>query len=298
MDGNPADISAATAGTQTMASNPWPRVILSQMDARPQDRALSSLEELAGGTDAEIGARGDAVAITNSRINSYICPDDTNNEIAPRGLSYRVNGGYFASSIVPGAGGTPAAAPASHFPGNYTWIVAAPPASSDSVGVQLRSGAMHNPAGNSAAQLTLDQIGNWDGTTNTLWVSENNTASDWLNSNTFGLAFGALVADDPALTMNFPDSDDPDVSFTDKGKPNLQFNDGRQRPVPTSEHSGGALVVGFCDGRATTISDAISRDVYIRLVSSGGSALSFPRTYGAARAGTPLQDPLSGSEFD
>ncbi|MFH5806881.1 DUF1559 domain-containing protein, partial [Alienimonas sp. DA493] len=297
------------------ALNTWPRAILPQMDARPQDRALSSLEELhLNATDASAFAtRFDALNLGDGQIQSYVCPDDSANDIKSFGLSYRVNAGYIAASLVPGAGeALDPAAESTHVPGAYDWRVAGTNPTDDA-GVQLKSGAMHNPingdlnARNGAgavigapAQLTLDQIGNWDGTTNTLWVSENNTAANWFDDNTFGLAFGALVLDDSRV-MDFPTADpDTTANFSEKGKPNLQFNDGITRPVPMSEHSGGAIAVGFCDGRAATISDSISRSVYLRLISSGGSRLSYPRTDAvpAALRGAPLQAPVSSSDFD
>ncbi|MFH5804404.1 DUF1559 domain-containing protein, partial [Alienimonas sp. DA493] len=305
--------SRANAGLG--AYRTWPRVILPQMDARGQDRSLSSLEELhLNGTAQQLADRSNALGLGTGQIQSYVCPDDTANDIKDFGLSYRVNAGYFADSISPNVDGSGGNA-GSHLPNFYNWSVAGVDVPDD-VGTHLKSGVMHNPIqGDLAAvdslsgaqvgapaQLTLDQIGNWDGTTNTLWISENTTAANWLNDDTFGLAFGAIIPDDQQAVA-FPGEAAPAApygTFTEAGKPNVKFNDGVKRPIPASEHSGGAITVGFCDGRATKISDSISREIYLKLLSSGGSRLTYPRTNAVAAAlqGTPLQSPVSASDYD
>ncbi|QDT15358.1 DUF1559 family PulG-like putative transporter [Alienimonas californiensis] len=289
------------------ARNTWPRSILPQMDARSLDRSISSLEELHL-TTSDVADFTDRIAVLNlgtGQVKSYVCPDDSVNASANYGLSYRANGGYFGSSITPLADGTGGNAGA-HTPSNYDWTVNGVDVPNN-VDVHLKSGAMHMPVGGdidvpgaSPAQLTLDQIGNWDGTTNTMWISENDTQSSWLDGNAFGLAFGATVAStgDSPVAATFP-QEGAYLPFAneDPGKPNAKFNSNVARPRPSSEHSGGAIIVGFCDGRATSFNDNIARDVYIRLISSGGSALSFARD-GSATSGLPLQAPVSASDYD
>ncbi|QDT14161.1 DUF1559 family PulG-like putative transporter [Alienimonas californiensis] len=302
----PASAGAAGADAAVGARNTWPRAILPQMDARSQDRTINSLEELhlTAATAAPFTNRIAVLGLGTGQIKSYICPDDSANSGANFGLSYRANGGYFVDSIVPNVDGT-GSDPGSHRPNSYTWVVAGALAP-NKTDVHLKSGAMHNPiggdvdaAGGASAQLTLDQIGNWDGTTNTMWISENDTAANWLNDNTFGLAFGAVLPDD-GWVVEFPGDSAPAGpygTFTEPGRPNAKFNSNVPRPRPSSEHSGGAIIVGFCDGRATSFNDTIARDVYLRLISSGGSTLVFPRN-GGARSGMPLQAPVSSSDYD
>ena len=58
-------------------------------------------------------------------------------------------------------------------------------------------------------------------------------------------------------------------------------------------------MVGFCDGRASRFSDNISRDVYLRLLSSGGSSLQFARNHqNPALRSLPFQAPVSSSDYD
>ncbi|MEM9700994.1 MAG: DUF1559 domain-containing protein [Planctomycetota bacterium] len=288
-------------GVSNVTFKPWSREILSFMDARAQDRAAVSFEESYGATAADIAARFDAVGLGDGRIASYICPDDDSNDLG-FGLSYRVNAGYFTSDIAPPSGSSD-----SHHPGAYAW----------GIDTHLKSGAMHNPivplgdrsdmanANAQQARLTLDRIGTWDGVTNTMWVTENNQRSHWLFANTVNLAFGAVMNGD-----NVPAAGDPSLSFpneaigygtfTDQDRPNLKTTDGQALIRPSSEHSGGAMVVGFCDGRATKFTESIDREVYLKLLSSGGSKLSFPRGYALvpALSGVSLQSPVSSSDFD
>ena len=295
---------------QGISYKPWSREILAFMDARPQDRAVGSIEELyRTGTADAIESRYDAVGLGDGQIASYLCPDDTSNDLS-FGLSYRVNSGYIRSDIVPAVDGS-GGQPGMHQPGNYPWGVEA----------QLMTGAMHNPTvignglvlsdsfvpGSTPARLTLDKIGTWDGVTNTIWVSENNTRSHWLFGKTYDLAFGATVPGATADPPIFPNTADGYGSFAanmNRDTPNYQFGGSAPRPRPASEHSGGVMVAGFCDGRATKYSETIDRSVYLRLLSSGGSKRAFPRNStatdaaGNSLAGVSLQAPVSSSDYD
>ena len=291
------------SGTATYKT--WSREILPYMDARAEDRAVSSFEEFYGQAGAQ--DRFNAVQLGDGKIKSFICPDDDSNQ-GGFGLSYRANVGYMGSDIAPtapisgGAAGTPGS-PAAHHPNSYDYGFGA----AENIDRHLKSGVMHNPyyigdAPNGSfvpARLSIDQISAWDGTTNTLWVSEADSRSHWLFGDTFELGFGATLPS-PSTAMVFPNEAGGYGSFAtlaNVDKPNFPFADGISRPRPSSQHSGGALVAGYCDGRAAKFTDSIDRSVYIRLLSSGGSKLTFPRT-DAQRSGISLQAPVSSSDFD
>ena len=277
----------------------WPREILSTMDAQAQDRAIDGLDDLYGGTETAIQNRATALGLGQGQVQAYICPDDPSNEI-PFGLSYRANIGYVSSLVAPDEDGV-GAVPSGHVPAAYAWQVANDtiPAGVAGAGIHLKSGVMHVSPPGSGFQLTQDQISNWDGSTNTIWISEAASPSNWLNGDTYQLGAGAVLT--PLATgMVFPDSATGIPPYPAAGIPNGQYlTTTVARPVPSSEHSGGVITFGFCDGRATNLSGDISSDVYVRLISSGGSRLTFPRDYGTpAYQGQPLQAPVSSDEFN
>jgi prepilin-type N-terminal cleavage/methylation domain-containing protein len=286
------DNATPTAGVVSgITYKTWAREILPFMDARPQDRTVNVVDQMYGAdTNANIASKLAEVEaqLDDGQVKAYVCPDDANNE-GDYGLSYRVNTGYIADSLVP-------TAPASHVLGAYTFTGSGITASSDMLNIQLKSGVMHVPSAASDTQVTTDQISAWDGSTNTLWVSENNTQSSWLAGDTYELGFGAVLADaTTAGTMAFPE-DGTYGNFNDKDRPNFRVDDSSDYPRVSSEHSGGTVVAGFCDGRATKIAEGMDRGVYLRLLSSGGSTITFPR--GGAKGGLPVQSPISGSDFD
>ena len=175
---------------------------------------------------------------------------------------------------------------------------------------RLSAGDVGGPVPTSLGRLTLDRISSQDGTSSTLWVLENDTRANWLFGDTFDLGIGALVnavayPADPTVgggqvagTQSYGRfSDDP---LTADG---FNFDAGgadvAKRPRPSSEHNSGVITAGFCDGRASSLAETIDRSVYLRLLSSGGSTLSFARddTVPAASRGLSYQGPISDSDY-
>ena len=306
----------------TSTFNPWTRAILEDMDQGPYDTAMDRVEELAatpGTTAADLQTLYANAGFGQGQIEVYLCPDDESNDAVPFGLSYRANFGYVDSDIWPDTdalGGFPF----QHFPGNdgsggaagaaafYDWNNDGVVGQED-VERHLKSGAMHLPVsgGGGAGRLTLDRISNWDGTGNTLLISENDNRSHWLFGNPFDLGFGARV--DPGTTaFAFPNETDwgntsnggiggsfsTDAEISD----GINYDDGQgvRRPIAKSAHSGDVVIVAFADGRATALSADIGRDVYLKLLSTGGSSIQFPRDTTAV-GGLPYQSPLDASEY-
>ena len=321
------DGKAATVGS-------WARQILPQMDQGPLDQAVSAVEELdSQETAATITQRFEAAIPGDGTIKSYVCPDDAANDQQPFGLSYRVNSGYVAAPYWP----TPAAIdglPAQHLPNGiaYDWNADGNVDAADAQ-IHVKTGAMHNPpvetqdgaeigslvrAGSpsvgdpvppSRGRTTLSKIGSQDGVTSTIWVTENDTLANWLFGDTFDLSVAArvdLTATDDGISFphgvegvgdtygqfatNDPNAADG-INFRGGG------GDATNRPRPASQHNGGVVIVGFCDARATSIADTIDRSVYLRLLSSGGSSLTFPRGAGQIFDGLSYQAPISDSDY-
>ena len=317
-------VNGATRGT-------WVRKILPQMDQGPLDQAVSALEEADGGN--QLGARYDAAfGGVDGTVKSFVCPDDAANDRQPFGLSYRVNTGYIDADLWP-TPADPAGFGALHLPnGNqYVWTPAgAGPASAQ---IQVRTGAMHNPPASesetpgeigsyarqnvgpdavgedvpaSRGRLTLDQIASQDGVTSTIWVSENNTLANWLFGDTYDIAFGARVQVANGFPGEFNGVDgvqgygsfDSRPDFADGINYDAGGADAANRPRPSSEHNGGVVIAGFCDGRASSIADTIDRGVYLKLLSSGGSSLTVSRSASdPAVRGLSYQAPVNDSDY-
>ena len=163
----------------------------------------------------------------------------------------------------------------------------------------------------SRGRLTLDSIASQDGVTSTIWVTENNTLSNWLFGDTYDLAFGAKVqveggfpAEEPIVNAGTGGvqsyggfRQDPDSPYADGINYDAGGADSANRPRPASDHNGGVVVAGFCDGRASTLSDTMDRGVYLKLLSSGGSSLTVSRATGGINAGLSYQAPVNDSDY-
>ena len=202
------------AGIDNVTLRTWPRVILPQMDAAPLDRSVSSIEELDLSAPAAILARYNAANLGDGQVESYVCPDDDQNDLRPFGLSYRANGGYATQASWP-------ATDRNHIPNaaGYDWDGDGTGGTAADADFHVRGGAMHNPpvetnqqgatgigsvarAGGppygapvpaALGQLTLDRIGGWDGVTSTIWITENSSPSNWLFGDTWDLSVAARV---------------------------------------------------------------------------------------------------------
>lgn len=323
-----ASANSVTLGGVTAATKgSWVAKILPQMDQGPLGQAVEALyeAELGLGTVSLADRFTAAFGNVDGTVKSFVCPDDAANDRQPFGLSYRVNTGYIADDYWPTAA-APEGSPNLHIPNAiaYGW----------GPEVQVKTGAMHNPpietedgsdvgsvlrqlvaAGDvsgptpaSRGRLTLDKIATQDGVTSTIWVSENDTLANWLFGDTYDLGFGARVIvseTDPLFpaeidlagtTQNYG-SFSTDPALADGINYDAGGGDTAKRPRPSSDHNGGVVIAGFCDGRASSISDNIDRGVYLKLLSSGGSTLTFPRSGGTAFDGLSYQAAINDSDY-
>ncbi|QDT37540.1 DUF1559 family PulG-like putative transporter [Stratiformator vulcanicus] len=311
------DFSQTGAGGSVDAS--WCRQVLTALDEPGLDRQIAA-NEAAGGagtgataaslttpTSAEVSdfdlfsadtdvepADADVTALYADNLDVFVkvfaCPEDLNNFNQDRGSSYVMNIGYINFD---GAMAADSNWPVSDAHGNmaqhrpdgesYVWGITGTPDAQ----VSIRSGASHfepiSPSGR--VRQNLDSIGLGDGISQTLLLTENDDSrADWLMGPAIELVFGAAV---DVSAEGFPNNvTSGSYTARDIDLPNRSADasgtDVIRVPRPSSNHSG-TCNVAFVDGRASNLSNTIGREVYLKLLSSGGSL------YG--------QTPLDASEF-
>jgi prepilin-type N-terminal cleavage/methylation domain-containing protein len=254
---------------------------------------------------------GNFTALNNLAIDVYTCPDDINNFKAPNGLSYALNAGYgnfvqtnAAPPFVVSETDVSAASPVNfHSSYDIGWITGAafPGTNGQDATVARDTGVFWRdlrgytgaPYNNDAFRMTLDRISLRDGLGQTLMVAENLNCRNWGGGSTsYGTAtapaaaatFTAVLdtafvinkADLPINTSGGPLYYPPTGPFGTAGvvvskiNGNKGFNLGAS-PFPSSNHPG-IVTVSFCDGRAKTLNESMSFDIYARLMSPAGTA--------------------------
>jgi len=263
-------------------------------------------------------------------IAALTCPDDLNNFRQPSGLTYVVNAGYGnfprSSTTASTANATEAAwspaatagASAYHGWNDIDWNGDGTANSGDQTichdtGVFFRAFAAPQtaltagqttpwitvPVQLSNYRSTLDSIGQRDGLSQTLMISENTNARNWgysMSSTTNMPANSANPELDTTFVLNGTvTSGTGEVTFGSGGvggvntsrllpvsaqagsnlltHSQINANKGNSQgasPVPSSFHPG-LVNVAFCDGSARTLSETVSEMVYIYLISSGGA---------------------------
>jgi prepilin-type N-terminal cleavage/methylation domain-containing protein/prepilin-type processing-associated H-X9-DG protein len=229
-------------------------------------------------------------------VASLVCPDDADSISQPAGLSYVINAGYINGDEVWGLGNDsvtswidPDGISANHTLDSLDWDTVKGPSSDDAL-VQASTGvAFRNPAlagGRRGTQLpkikkmTMSFIVNGDGATNTVLVSENLQAGSWYSSSVNDVGFGVstLHMTPPIRSGNSLAVDDSirvSLSAINSNMAGTVFVN-KQVPRPSSNHPGGAVHFGFCDGRVQGINESVSHRVYMGLISSNGQRYDQP----------------------
>jgi prepilin-type N-terminal cleavage/methylation domain-containing protein/prepilin-type processing-associated H-X9-DG protein len=122
------------------------------------------------------------------------------------------------------------------------------------------------------ARISLDVVGNADGTANTVLMSEKcgvaaTSQGNW-NINGFGSVangFNAGVATTSTPGFGIPATGDPPARVLNQTGPTGLY--------PSSNHPGGVMTV-FCDGHTMFLKDSINGQVYSQLLTSNQQALS------------------------
>src|SRR5262245_59226590 len=239
-------------------------------------------------------------------LDVFTCPNDITNYKANNGLSYGANAGWgnFPVGSVPltamEADAVPGPPPVFHgyfSPSGVPWTAGGMPLIRDA-GVFWRD--LRGISGDQF-RMTLDQISLRDGLGQTLMIIENNNSRNWgapgpisppaggiygtpgtfkgptatsapgpcpvldcgvvINAN--DLVYGTVAGDGP-LTI-----DRIVASPTSRINLNKGLNPGAS-PFGSSNHPQ-VISVAFCDGRAKTLAETMSFDVYARLFTPGGS---------------------------
>jgi hypothetical protein len=235
-------------------------------------------------------------------LKIFVCPNDTNKLNRGGGNSYAANAGYASQEIwgvssqaemrdaVPANKPFPGAVPS----GSVDWWDSGDSFNDPNNRDQGRaSGAFvhHLDTPNS-----LDGISSADGLTNTVFFAENLNSDNWASPN---IAFNAIIAPVANTSFDFT-TNQGDAPATGLYLPRsttgwyLQFINGAwslapsamknarinqlddagvgQAPRPSSNHTGGLVIVGFGDGSSKPISDNIDERVWGRMLTSRGTS--------------------------
>ena len=210
-------------------------------------------------------------------FNGYTCPQDTDSHRQPGGLSYVVNAGFLSRSLYHGD------PDGLHRLGQLSWDGNDVAGETADIEVAAATGVFWRKS--EAFQPSLDFIGENDGTTQTLMLSENLQAGSWWDTDTTRIAFGLPVA-----TVGGRVPFGRGTFFESVERPlNTQFDGGTltsslprdwrinsdlkaaigTRPRPSSNHEGGVNVI-LCDGSGKFLSDKIDPHVYAKLLTPNG----------------------------
>ena len=218
-------------------------------------------------------------------MKMFQCPVDTNNFQIDAGLSYVVNAGYVDVVTTPIWPATNWA----HTAGAIDWNQNGVTGDTTDFTVGHASGVFFAPAeGSDRFKPSLDYISSGDGQTNTILFAENSQGQNWHIANlaTSGLAdlaFGAPVRrGTDTFNVSAPNelnraleivsaSWDANASpLNQLAMPGINIIAARGTlPRPSSNHLG-TSIYGFADGAARQISDSITSNVYVRLLSPNG----------------------------
>jgi prepilin-type N-terminal cleavage/methylation domain-containing protein len=288
--GNDTVEIGTTASPQRVRA-PWTVALLSDMDHRALRDRLLAVTPALNDTPANLNSFPSLAAAI---VGGFTCPNDPAHQTAGS-LSYVGNAGLLRRNIWDNSHaefeGPPYGTP--HFDWNDGMCCGEPMLLRSATAVLLNDVATNPPA------HTFSGIGNRDGMTNTLLLSENLQATSWADRALGAMAFGLrtsavsggdcpVVCGDPmpqfthwapvdfgVVTTPSPETallrTTPGITVAEaRSMPNanLAAPEGRT-PRPSSLHPGG-VVATFCDGRSTFLSDSIDGIVYIRLLTPGG----------------------------
>lgn len=261
------------AGTLTMG---WPVLILPAMDSSKLVKAIKSNAVVVSGKGADAVLRiGEAERVY---FRGYTCPQDTDSHMKPGGLSYVVNAGFMARSLYHGD------PEGRHRVDQLSWDGNDVVGEETDIEVAAATGVFWHHS--KVFQPSLDYVGEGDGTTNTIMLSENLQAGNWWDTDTTRLAFGIPVE---AVGVRIPFGQG--TFFESVERPlNTQFEGGTlstvsplgwrinselkaatgTRPRPSSNHTGGVNVI-MCDGSGKFLSGQIDLHLYVKVLTPNGA---------------------------
>lgn len=252
-------------GTMIMA---WPVLLLPALDNTALLRAIRN--------NAVIESRQARIG-DNERVALEVlgCPYDDNSFRKPGGLSFVVNTGFITENLYHGD------PERKHQPGSLSWG-----ASRDiDIAVQQATGVAWHA--NQESQSHLDYVSSGDGASVTLLLTESLQAGNWYDTDTARISFAFPVANTNGLvklgkgglfesTEKPLDSEFDGGTLTTANPQDWRINSDLRAPVgtrprPSSNHSGGVNVI-MCDGSGRFLNQNIDPHVYLKLMTSNGSA--------------------------
>lgn len=214
--------------------------------------------------------------LSATNVQVFTCPDSDRSEQAGA-LSYVVNTGYMTSDIWD----DPTQGHRHQISGTYNWNNGDfDETTPEDAQISMATGAL---LADSIGQYptTLDQMALGDGTTQTIMLSENLNAGQWISGNPHEMSFAVRVGG-TATDIETSASASGVGSGTDQSALQLpgRFDLGPSCincdpdavsavPRPSSVHNGGVNVF-FGDGHGEYVSETIDPGVYARLVTSAG----------------------------
>ena len=220
-------------------------------------------------------ADGDEPTWPNLFLEALLCPSDLTKGEQPRALSYAANMGYTTAAIWNNTTTTVGTVPTQNL-GAVGWDGTT--AGTDAnIAIARDLTGLFAEGGNGGQTISIEQIGARDGASSTLLYAENLQSNNWASYSWKDIGFVAVV--DEAIVAevlaNPPTKTWEDVYTSSNAFANAKINelpnaDVGAAPRPSSGHAGTVNVV-FADGRATSINESIGHDVYLRLITSGGS---------------------------
>lgn len=260
-----------SAGQQGEMVVGWPIQLLPALDNTALLKSIRQNAVIRSGR-AEIGEKEQQVSLL-----VFQCVGNDDSYRTPGRLSFVVNAGFISRDLYHGDPG------GLHKPGTLTWT--GPPGSASARAVHMATGVIWQSIDD--FRLSWDDIAKGDGTSTTIFLTENLQAGNWYETDTVRIGFGFPV-DHKAGQVPFGRGH----IFESEKKPlNTMFDGGAlvtaspsdwtinadpkakvgTRPRPSSNHEGGVNVV-FCDGATKFLNENIDPHVYLKLMTSNAMA--------------------------
>lgn len=205
------------------------------------------------------------------------CPLDLDSHEKRGGLSFVINAGFISPQLYHGD------PQLLHHLGQLSWDDNATPDEDADVRISAATGVFWRH--HDAFQPTFQSIGDGDGQTATLMVTENLQAGTWCEADTSKIGFGIPVVEKDGQVLFgkgsfFESASSPlNTEFTG-GTLTLPPQEWRidsdlkaqtgTRPRPSSNHGDGVNVI-MCDGSGRVLSNQIDPHVYVKLLTPNGA---------------------------
>ncbi len=226
-------------------------------------------------------------ALGQTNISVLTCPNDESSFQVGGGLSYVINSGFAnmdnlnAYLLRIQAGQSPFESQMHHYvniPADWNENTVSP-GGGNAPQMDAIDEAINKDTGVSWIQVRSQNFSHsmssmYDGVSNTLLLAENINAGvsgTWSNPAPQNCTFVYPI---DVAAVNHANFADPPVPSGMNGLPNAMRRGGEGTPFPSSNHPG-ICCVAFCDGSVKTLSNDIDRQVYLRLLTSGGAKSRF-----------------------